>query len=518
LQGEATSACSVMFEQDEITAENGGQFSLRLLGDIRHADVFLTIDIYDFDNAVHPTGHVGWWRFPVDTLGKRIAGHVRLVKGGVDVSLADVTSEDRWINEVPMLPKRCAINAALRSKSTNSIAALGQIPAFASAQDRFEFRSRFSRDWPIPQFARPHYVLPRHATVRIVSQSVHLHDAVGNLCLDLYRMLRQSAVAVEVYAGHFSLELNDIVRPIERLSSDAGKDDHVLYFYSIFDEHLDVVLGLTVARRIAYFHGITPPNLLQVFDQELSEACKKALAQLHKLAGFDLLAANSSTTAHDLIQSFAASDWSVEKVKVIAPCLISKRAHAEQIRPAGSSRARLLHVGRLSSHKRIEHLLALFAAYSRSRPDAECWIVGAETNAAYRAFLSWVEQSRLAIPPGRVHWQGEVSDEKLQTMYRTASVYVSMSEHEGFCLPVLEAMAAGLPVFSYAQPAVREVLGSSGITFFDKDFAYLAKYLAALLNAPDRLAEIVVRQRERAAALTRDADGTSFWHLLEPRP
>ncbi|MGP0086599.1 MAG: glycosyltransferase family 4 protein, partial [Steroidobacteraceae bacterium] len=151
-------------------------------------------------------------------------------------------------------------------------------------------------------------------------------------------------------------------------------------------------------------------------------------------------------------------------------------------------------------------------------PDAECWLVGAEAKAAYRAYLDWVERSRLAIPLGRVHWLGEVSDERLQTLYRTASVYVSMSEHEGFCLPVLEAMAAELPVFSYAQPAVQEVLGNSGITFFDKDFAYLAEYLQALLDASDRLAEIVVRQHERAAALMRGADGTGFWHLLEPRP
>ncbi len=79
-------------------------------------------------------------------------------------------------------------------------------------------------------------------------------------------------------------------------------------------------------------------------------------------------------------------------------------------------------------------------------------------------------------------------------------------------------MAAVLPVFSYAQPAVQEVLGGSGITFLNKDFAHLAKNLQALLDASDRLAEIVSRQRERAAALTRGADGTNFWHLLEPGP
>ena len=518
MQGDGISACSVMFEQHDILAENGGEFSLRLLGDVGHADVFLTIDIYDLDNPVHPAGHVGWWRFPVETLGERALGHVHVHRDGADVSLADVASEDRWVNEAPVCPSRGVVNAVLRTKSANSIVSLDRIPAFASDRDRSEFRSRFNRDWRTPRFASPHYVPPPRTTVRIVSQSIHLHDAVGNLCLDLYRMLRQNGVAVEMYAGQFDLELNDIVRPVRRLSAEADKDDHVLYFFSAFDKHLNEILTLTAARKIAYFHGVTPPKLLQVFDPELSRACRRAFEQLPELARFDVLAANSLATAHHLVQSFAEGDRHLEKVKIIAPCLTSKRAYPEPTRPVGSSHARLLYVGQLRPHKRIEHLLELFAAYRSSCAEAECWIVGAEPDAAYRAYLGWVERTQLRIPQGRVHWLGKVSDERLQTIYRSASVYVSMSEHEGFCLPVLEAMVAGLPVISYAQLAIQEVLGSSGITFFDKDFAYLAECLRALLDAPDRLAEIVARQHDRATALMRDADGMAFWCLLLPEP
>jgi glycosyltransferase involved in cell wall biosynthesis len=507
-----------MFEHCEILAETGGEFALRFLGDMSNADVFLTIDIYNFDNPVHPVGHVGWWRFPVEALGERILGHVDARNEVINVCLIDVTSEDYWINEPPVFPSRAIVNAVLRSKSTNSIVSLHQIPAFATAEDRSEFRSRFNRDWHVPRFASPHYVPPARTTVRIVSQSIHFHDAIGHLCLDLYRMLRQHSVAVEMYAEHFNLELNDIVRPVSRLSSEAKKNDYVLYFFSIFDRYLHDILQLTAARKIAYFHGITPPRLLQAFDPELSVACKRALGQLPELARFDVLAANSFATARRLVQSFAESDRHMEKVKIIPPCLTWKRAYPEAIRRVGSSHAALLYVGQLRPHKRIEHLLELFAAYQSSCPDAECWIVGAKPDAAYEAYLRWVEQTQLGILPGRVHWLGKVSDERLQTVYRSASAYISMSEHEGFCLPVLEAMTAGLPVISYVQPAIQEVLGSSGITFFDKDFAYLAEYLRSLFDAPDRLAEIVARQHDRATALMRDTDGMAFWGLLVPEP
>ncbi|MGB6535131.1 MAG: glycosyltransferase family 4 protein [Xanthobacteraceae bacterium] len=516
MERDDTRACSVSFAQREIILETGGTFSLHFAGDIHVADAFLTIDIYDLDDAHHPTGHVGWWRFPLEAIGERVSGHLGLAEQDIAVSLAGTASDGCWINDKPPRTGRYVVSAVLRSKSTNLISALDRIPAFARAEQRVQFRRQFSRNWQVPRLAKPHRPLPQQTTVRIVSKSMRLHDAVGNLCLGLYRMLRQNDVAVKAYAEYFGLELNDVVHPVERLAGDAKKDDYIVYFYSIYDDYLNNILNLNVSAKIAYFHGVTTPNLLRVFDPQLSEQCTKALEQIRQLGRFDILAANSSATARDLADSLDAAVWTVEKIKVITPCLISDSKPVDQSRRLeGSSRARLLYVGRLSPHKRIEHLLALFAEYRRSCPDAECLIAGAEPNAAYRAFLSWTEQSRLAIPSGRVHWLGEVPEEQLQTLYQTASVYVSMSEHEGFCLPILEAMNADLPVFSYAQAAVREVLDGSGIVFYDKDFIKLAKDLRVLLDAPDRLARIVALQRARAHALLRSADGASFWDLLD---
>jgi glycosyltransferase involved in cell wall biosynthesis len=510
------SACSVAFEQRQILVEEGGAFQLSMKGDIAHADVFLIIDIYDLENRTHPDGHVGWWRFPAEALGEHSFGRVHVRPDSFDVSIDNVANEDRWINEAFPYPRRTVISAVLRTKSANAIVATDHVPLIENALDLVKFRARYNRDWRVPQFLPPHFVPPLHRTIRIISQSVSLYDAVGNLCLSLFRMLRQNDVAVQMYAEQLDIDLNDIVHPVSVLASNIGKADYILYFFSAFDKHLQVVARLAVDRKIAYFHGLTPPKLLQVFDPEASASCKKAFEQLRELRHFDDLVANSRATAKDLVQGLADTNRRLEDIKIIPPCVISERPHTETSRPVGSGNARLLFVGRLKSSKRVEHVLQLFAAYRNICPAAECWIVGAASNEPYRAYLNWVEFSQLALPPGAVHWLGQVSDEKLQTLYHSASVYISMSEHEGFCLPVLEAMAAGLPVVAYAQPAIHEVLSGSGITFFDKDFHRVAAFLRALLDAPDRLAEIVARQRNRAAALMREADGLAFWRLLEP--
>jgi glycosyltransferase involved in cell wall biosynthesis len=516
VQSESISTCSVMFEQDDVVDDAGWNFALRIQGDVCQADVFLTIDIYDLDNPVHPDGHIGWWRFPVEELGERPVGRLNMRENRIDITVAGVPSEDCWINDLPIFSGRRVINAVLRAKSDNSLISLDRIPAFANSRDHCEFRAGFSRDWQFPRFATPHFAPTPGTTVLIVSQSIRLHDAVGNLCLDLFRMLRQNGFAVRMYAEDFGLEFNDIVRPVQRLFSDAAQDDCLLYFYSIFDSHLEDILGLSVGRKIAYFHGITPPKLLEAFDPELSVLCERALGQLSELQRFDVLAANSNVTARDLVQSFGRGGWREEEVKVIVPRLMTKRAaQNRRVRAVGSSHARFLYVGRLKPHKRVERVLELFGAYREICRESECWIVGSHADPAYRAHLDWVEKSQLAIPPGRVHWLGQVSDDELQGIYRRASVYVNMSEHEGFCLPVLEAMLADLPVVSYPQPAVRNLLGGSGIAFFDNDFASMARDLRMLLDDRDQLADIVARQRERAAIVTREADGTAFWRLLE---
>jgi hypothetical protein len=133
--------CSVIFESQEIIVSEDGKFDLRLVGDPSRADVFLTIDIYDFDNPVHPAGHIGWWRFPVEAIGQRGSGHLRVRSDHVDVLVGRECSEDHWVNEGFRYPERSIVSAVLRSKASNAIASLDQIPAFATKTVRSEFRS-----------------------------------------------------------------------------------------------------------------------------------------------------------------------------------------------------------------------------------------------------------------------------------------------------------------------------------------------------------------------------------------
>jgi glycosyltransferase involved in cell wall biosynthesis len=89
-----------------------------------------------------------------------------------------------------------------------------------------------------------------------------------------------------------------------------------------------------------------------------------------------------------------------------------------------------------------------------------------------------------------------------------------MSEHEGFCVPLVEAMARDVLVFAYDQPAVRETAGMAGVLFNDKSFENLAKQLRVLLDSPETCRKILQAQRQRAGEFLSGMDGRGFLELL----
>ena len=99
--------------------------------------------------------------------------------------------------------------------------------------------------------------------------------------------------------------------------------------------------------------------------------------------------------------------------------------------------------------------------------------------------------------PERFVFAGAVPDWELAAYYRTASVYLSLSEHEGFCVPLLEAMAADVPVFAYESSAVGDTLGGAGVCWSPKDLEYAAELLGQLAFDPVMREKVIAGQRKR---------------------
>ena len=159
-----------------------------------------------------------------------------------------------------------------------------------------------------------------------------------------------------------------------------------------------------------------------------------------------------------------------------------------------------LFVGRIAPNKKIEDHIRLAEHYKRY-VDAYYRFIFVGRYDVVPRYYSMIRalMAEYRLLNERFIFTGPVPDEELAVYYRHAAVYISLSEHEGFCVPLVEAMAADVPVLAYAAAAVPDTLGGAGVQFAPKDLEYAAELLGALAFDDDLRAPVIAGQRRRLA-------------------
>jgi glycosyltransferase involved in cell wall biosynthesis len=249
------------------------------------------------------------------------------------------------------------------------------------------------------------------------------------------------------------------------------------------------------------YHNVTPPRFAGALGGDAASAAYVAREELRDfLAVPRAIAADSDYNADDL------REMGADSVRVM-PLAIDfdqfDQRPARHVLAAlrggdGEDCVNFLTVGRLAPHKKLEDAIKVFYYFHNYvNPRSRLHIVGDGTVATgyVRQLLDLVED--LAIP--NVYFTGKVRFRELLAYYKAADVYLCMSEHEGFCVPIVEAMHMGVPVIAYKQPAVAETLGSAGVLVRRKRADVIAEMANILLNEKQFQVKVVEKQRERAA-------------------
>lgn len=372
---------------------------------------------------------------------------------------------------------------------------------------------------PNSRMAAPDFAWPSDVAVHIVACNIREHDAIGNFCFDLDRLMRAGGVPSRLYARSFDPALRGLIRPVAELFDRVVRKDIIFFHFSILDRHMPAVAELS-CHKILYYHNITPPAFFRSFHPELADQCEAGYRQLDYVASFDAIVTNSEASRDDLLNRLDVLKISAPPREAVATCppvlgsVWRLKGSAEPI-ALPQCDTRLLFVGRLSPNKKIEDLLRLFAEFHRREPSSALILAGGETSPAYSEMLRGLIDGLFKQPKPRIVLTGRVSDGQLITLYRRATAFVTMSEHEGFCVPLLEAMSFDLPIFAYADRAVAETLGDSGCLFRHKDFAEIADAMIALLRDGVRMRGVVRGQRSRLKQLQTACDGWRVWQVLK---
>lgn len=372
---------------------------------------------------------------------------------------------------------------------------------------------QFQNDFEsIRHVVAPWFIWPRKSTLHMVVNNVHERDGVGNFVIAIYKLLRCHNIPCQLYAEGYEPYLTDLVNPLDRLLAAVKPTDIVFVHFSIYLPQLEQIAALPCQKILCYY-GITPPELLTAFDANLAHQCQRGYDQGSLMGSFQWLSAISDTSA-------AVIDHVLQdprSVAVIPPVLNLHKWEMIAAEPFSlpSFRRKFLYVGRVVPHKKVEDLIQLYSEYAALDSDSCLLVAGFNGFGSYQATL----QAQLAKQPQavreRIHFLGPVSDGQLKFLYQAADAFLMMSEHEGFCIPVVEAMGFELPVFAFAQEAVRETMGEAGLVFYQKDMPQIAQVIYQILFNEQQRRQAIVAQNQRFQNIVDASDGHVFWRLLE---
>ncbi|MCW2996904.1 MAG: hypothetical protein JWN65_453 [Solirubrobacterales bacterium] len=304
-------------------------------------------------------------------------------------------------------------------------------------------------------------------------------------------------------AWHIDPRVGDAIKPLKTLA--PAPDDLLLIHYSAYAPRLRAILEAP-QRKVLLSHNVTPARWFWDYEAGIAVQCALGRRQLPEYAEkADVVVGVSAYNAAEL-----GSDLVVPIL--FDPAKLGPARTPPPDPPAGVPPT-LLFVGRIAPHKRQDELIRLLALLRAHRlPDARLVLVGEPMTDAYLQALR-----RLAdeLVPGAVTFAHGLSDAELAQAYADAHVFVCLSEHEGFCIPLLEAFHVGTPVVSRPAGGIPEVADGAALLSDDRDLAVLAELVTLAVQDEQLRAQLRARGRERLAAYAPDRTARALRELLE---
>ncbi|MGE5200107.1 MAG: glycosyltransferase, partial [Rhodospirillaceae bacterium] len=298
--------------------------------------------------------------------------------------------------------------------------------------------------------------------------SAHRGDAIGDSARAVRDRLRAQGHDADIFALSIDDDMRGDARPFGEPAAAAG-DVTILHF--AIPSPMTEAFARLPRGRVLQYHNITPARFYAPYDPGIFRLATLGRRELASLAGRTDLALGDSEFNRRELEELGFADTGVFPVAVDVSRIVDAPRTPALEAWLNDGLTNFLFVGRMVPNKKVEDILRLAEHYKRYVDAHYRFIfVGRDDGVPRYANMLRAFVVELGWLPDRVLFTGAVPDRELAAYYRYSSVYISMSEHEGFCVPLVEAMAADLPVLAYSCTAIPDTLGGAGVQFAPKDF------------------------------------------------
>lgn len=340
-------------------------------------------------------------------------------------------------------------------------------------------------------------------------------DAVGNDAVAIHHLLVRMGYETKIYAENIGPRIAPHVAESCRFFPTLGKEDILLYHFSVGSDAMRELLQKQECRRIMIYHNITPAAYFSPYDKGFENLLADGRRDLEKLkALFSFVIAVSEFNRQDLLQMGYTCPIHVMPILIPFEDYAAEPDSEVLEKYQGDGFTNLLFVGRMAPNKKIEDVIRAFAYYKQQyNPRSRLFLVGDD-----RVLAPYTERIRSYIKrlglDDSVVICSHVPFSHILAYYRLADVFLCMSEHEGFCVPLVEAMYFSLPIVARAAAAVPQTLGNAGLLLDTQDSAVAASAIHELVSNASLRSRIQEEGRLRLKSYSSDAIRERFAEIL----
>lgn len=331
-------------------------------------------------------------------------------------------------------------------------------------------------------------------------------DAIGNEVLGIHRALRGAGYESEIIVETADPRLESLTTDYRDVVGRVHEDDLLIHHFSLGSRASRTAFALP-CRMVLIYHNITPPEYFLGVHPQLVRQCYHGRRELTAYRDrCDLSLGDSEFNRQEL----EALGFSPTDVLPVVPDFthLGGAPDSRVLEAYDDAWTNVLFVGRLIPNKRPDDIIRSFHAYKTLyNPRARLLLAG-----SYGGFDRYLVQLHALIAQlgvRDVHILGQVTNEELTALYDVADVFLCASEHEGFCVPLIEAFHKRVPVIAYASTAVPATMDGGGVLYTDKDPRRVAALLQSVVSDA-ALGDLVLDAQDAALdrLMARDFDGT----------